>query len=133
MQNNLLLAVEPVTTPKTNTNTKPAPNSNTGTGIGTVTPGLGGTANTSVGIPEITNPFKTDSATGLASKAITVIFSFIVVAAVVVIIISGFRMVTGGGNPDQLKKAKTGITWALIGLVVAFMAFAIVSLVQQLL
>jgi hypothetical protein len=61
------------------------------------------------------------------------LLSLIVIAAVVVIIIAGFRMATAGGNADQLTKAKKTIIWAILGIVVAFMSFAIVRIVQGLL
>lgn len=95
----------------------------------------GGGSSASLDIPKIKNPFGDQAQTlpGIFNRIINIILGLIVIAAVVVIIISGFRMVAGGGNPDQVKKAKTGIIWALIGLVVAFMSFAIVSIVQKIL
>lgn len=95
----------------------------------------GGGSSTSIDLPQIKNPFGNDAKTlpGIFNRIINIILGLIVIASVVVIIISGFRMVGGGGNPDQVKKAKTGIIWAIIGLVVAFMSFAIVSMIQKIL
>lgn len=106
----------------TNTNT------NTNSNTNTKPP-----ANTNVEIPSITNPFPVGTIPGLINRIINIILGLIVMAAVIVIVISGFRMIAGGNSPEQLKKAKTGIIWAIIGLLVAFMSFAIVSIVQKLL
>ena len=90
---------------------------------------------TQVEIAPITNPFgaKVTTVPGIADRVITILLALIIIAAVIVIVISGFRMIVGGSNPDQLKKAKKGIVWAIIGLVVAFMSFAIVTIIQRLL
>ena len=94
-----------------------------------------GNANTAqqTTIPAIKNPFGGKTLSGAISQGITILLSLIVIAAVIVIIIAGFRMAASGGNPDNIKKAKQTIIWAIIGLVVAFMSFAIVQIVQSLL
>lgn len=84
-------------------------------------------------VPPIDNPTGVSSLSGVVYKVISVMLALIIIAAVIVIIISGFKMMTGGGSPDQLKSAKKGILWAVIGLVVAFMSFAIVAIIQRLL
>jgi hypothetical protein len=48
-------------------------------------------------------------------------------AAVVVIIIGGIQFVLSQGNSANVAKAKNTITYAVIGLVVAFLAYAIVN------
>ena len=86
-------------------------------------------------VPQITNPFGTaaDTVPGIVNRAINVLLALIVIAAVVVIIVAGFRMVAGGSNPEQIKKAKSTIAWAFAGMLVAFMSFAIVQIIQRLL
>ncbi len=84
-------------------------------------------------VPPIDNPFGDNTLLGVVANLIKVLFGIIIMAAIVVIIISGFRMVTGGDNPEQLKKAKQGIIWALIGLVVSLMSYAIVQIIQNIL
>ena len=49
--------------------------------------------------------------------------------AVIMIILGGFRYVTSNGDPGATKTAKDTIMYAVIGLVVAILAFAIVSFV----
>jgi len=47
--------------------------------------------------------------------------------AVVMILLGGILMVTGAGNPSQLEKGKNYLTWAVIGLMVAFAGWIIVD------
>ena len=60
------------------------------------------------------------------------IISFILLAlampfAVIMILWGGILMVTGAGNPGQLEKGKSYLTWAVIWLVVAFAGWIIVD------
>lgn len=50
---------------------------------------------------------------------------------VVVIIIGGFQYATSAGNSANVAKAKNTILYALVGLVVSFIAFAIVNFVLK--
>lgn len=57
------------------------------------------------------------------------IFAFITgVAAIVVILVSGFEYVRSGGDSAKINKAKNGILFAVIGLVVVALARALVAL-----
>lgn len=47
------------------------------------------------------------------------------IIAVIVIIIAAFTLVTNGGEPEAVKKARNSILYAVIGLVVILSAFAI--------
>lgn len=128
MKNIFAISTNTRSTNSQSTNTKET-NSNT-----SVNAGQGGQVTGSiVDVPKISNPFKATTVPGLVSRAITIMFALIVIAAVVVIIIAGFRMIVGGGNPDALKKSKTAIIWAIVGLLAAFMSYAIVSIIQKLL
>ena len=49
--------------------------------------------------------------------------------SVIMIIIGGVRFATSNGNAEQIKQAKNIILYAVIGLVVAIMAYAIVEFV----
>jgi hypothetical protein len=50
--------------------------------------------------------------------------------AVVMIIISGIQIATSGGEPDKLKKAKTRLLYACVGLAVAMLATVIYRVVR---
>ena len=49
--------------------------------------------------------------------------------AVIVIILAGISYVTSTGDPAAIIKAKSSLTYAVIGLVVALLAYAIVNYV----
>lgn len=69
--------------------------------------------------------------TGIITR-ITKILGFVVgVAAVIMIIINGFKFVISNGNPENVSKAKNGIIFAIIGLLVALFAEAIALFVLQ--
>lgn len=54
------------------------------------------------------------------------------ILSVIMIIVGAFRYVTSAGNPSAVTGAKNTIIYAVIGLVVAFLAFAIVNWVLNL-
>lgn len=57
------------------------------------------------------------------------IFAFITgVAAIVIIMVSGFEYVRSGGDSAKINKAKNGILFAVIGLVVVAVARSVVLL-----
>lgn len=61
-------------------------------------------------------------------KNITNVLLFVLGAiAVIVIIIGGIRYVTSNGDSTQTKAAKDTILYAVIGLIVAIVAYAIVN------
>lgn len=51
------------------------------------------------------------------------------IVAVIVMIISGYMIVTGGSNPETVAKARQWILYALIGLIVISIAFAITNFI----
>lgn len=62
--------------------------------------------------------------------SITNILLFVVGAlAVIMIIIGGFRYATSGGDSKAVSAAKNTILYAIVGLVIAFLAFAAVNFV----
>ncbi len=63
-------------------------------------------------------------------KRVVNIMLFIVGAvAVIMLIFGGIRYVTSGGAQDQVTAAKNTIMYAIIGIVVAILAYAVVNFV----
>ena len=63
---------------------------------------------------------------------ITIINTVILIAGVlaaIFIIIGGFQYITSLGDPGKTKTAKTTILYAVVGLIIVLMAFAIVNFV----
>jgi len=52
--------------------------------------------------------------------------------ALIYMVIAGIQWITSGGDKNKLQAARGKLTWAIIGLVIAFTAFAIVSLLGYL-
>ncbi len=63
------------------------------------------------------------SAINTISKAILYIVGTV---AVLFLIIGGFQYITSAGNPDGIEKAKATILYAIIGIIVALLAYSII-------
>lgn len=61
------------------------------------------------------------------------VIGVVALVAVVMIIIAGIRYATSGGDKAGVETAKNQILYAIIGLVVAFVAYALVAFVTNLL
>lgn len=70
-------------------------------------------------------------ANALIKQILNLILIVVVVAAVVFIMFAGLQYVTSQGDATKAKNAMSGITNALIGLIVAFAAYALVQLVMS--
>lgn len=67
--------------------------------------------------------------TGFIKDIINILLFVLGFIAVLMIIIGGIRYVTSGGDTSAISGAKNTILYAIIGLVIALMAFAIVNFV----
>lgn len=59
------------------------------------------------------------------------LFYILLFVAAVFIIIAAYYFVTASGDPETVKKARTLILYAIIGIVVAFVARGLVFLVER--
>jgi len=62
-------------------------------------------------------------------KVVNVLLFVLGIIAVIVIVIAGIRYATSGGDSAQITGAKNTILYAVVGLVVAILAYAIVNFV----
>jgi heme/copper-type cytochrome/quinol oxidase subunit 2 len=62
-----------------------------------------------------------------------ILFYVLLIVATIFIIVSGFFFVTARGDPEQINKAKTGVLYAIIGVVVAIAAKGAVSFIVKIL
>lgn len=67
--------------------------------------------------------------TAFVKVIVDTLFYILGAVAVIVIILSGISYVTSTGDPGAITKAKSTLTYAVIGLVVAMLAYAIVNFV----
>lgn len=66
---------------------------------------------------------------GFIKDIINILLFLIGAIAVIMIIIGGLRYVTSGGDQGAITGAKNTILYAVIGLIIAIMAYAIVNFV----
>ena len=74
-----------------------------------------------------------NSVTKLIGTIVNTLLYFVGLLSVIMIIVAGVMYTTSGGNASQVSRAKNTLTYSLVGLVVAFLAFAIVNWVFKLL
>jgi lysylphosphatidylglycerol synthetase-like protein (DUF2156 family) len=75
-------------------------------------------SSTDINIPHVT-------ATSVLNNALNIFYFTAGTVAVIVIILAGFKYVTSVGKQDSIAKAKNAILYAVIGLIVIMLAFAI--------
>jgi len=61
-----------------------------------------------------------------AGNILNFLFSWVLVIATIAVIIAGYQYMTSGGSPEQMQKAKTNLTWIIVGLAAVILAKAIV-------
>lgn len=91
-----------------------------------------GMQNISPGPGAVVSPIGSSDILSLMGVIFTGVASFIGVFSLAIIIVSGFRYITARGNEEQTKKAKSSLTWAIIGLVVVLLGYIIVTAVAKL-
>lgn len=79
------------------------------------------------------NPLPVDNLTATLLLITKGFLGIIAVWSVAFIIIGGFRLVMSQGNEEQVTVAKKTITYAILGLAVAILAFSIVAILQYVL
>lgn len=70
-----------------------------------------------------------DDAPSIVKSIINTMLYILGIIAVIMIVIGGIRYTTSNGDASNIKSAKDTILYAVVGLVVAIMAFAIVNFV----
>ena len=75
------------------------------------------------------------SASGTVVATIQIVidwlFYLLIFAAVVVIILAAYNFLTAAGDPDKVSKARNYIIYALIALIVAWVARALVNMILE--
>ena len=65
----------------------------------------------------------------LVQQAVTAVMALTVMAAMVSIVIGGYIYMTAGGNADRVRTAKAWIGSALLGVILAMLAWMILALI----
>ncbi len=78
------------------------------------------------------NPLKADSLFDLIAIQIPkFLFSIVAALAMLFFTLSAARMLFGASSPDEATKAKQGMTWAIIGMVLAAGSYAILRFIEN--
>ncbi len=78
---------------------------------------------------EICNPLPQNNLDSFLTSMVKVILAATAGFAVIMIVTAGVRLVASGGNQEAVAGAKSQISWALIGLIIAILAYTIISVV----
>jgi len=77
------------------------------------------------------NPLKTDSFISLMENVSQLAVQIGIPIAALFIIYSGLKLVMARGNEEDIKKAKTGLLWAIIGSGILIGAWTIMKILQS--
>lgn len=64
-------------------------------------------------------------------NTLILVFIVAVILAVIFLILGGIRWITSGGDAKGIEAARKQITYAIIGLIVTLVAFAIIVIIGQ--
>lgn len=87
----------------------------------------GGTGTGGFAIPAL--PTNADKPLQLIERITDWIFWILVISAIIVVVLAGFNFVFSGGSADKVKSAQNSLLYAIVGLVVAFLARGIVNFI----
>ena len=79
----------------------------------------------------INNPINYQDLTALVLSVINLAINFSVLIAVIALIIAGFKYILAMGDEDKTEKATKSLVFALVGLVIVFIAPLIVKYVTE--
>jgi quinol-cytochrome oxidoreductase complex cytochrome b subunit len=74
---------------------------------------------------------KVEASAATLSDVLSFVYGIVGVLAVVFIIVGGLRYAASGGNAASVTQAKNTITYAILGLILAILAYAITQFVVQ--
>lgn len=77
----------------------------------------------------VTTNIPQNTTEGLTTSILSWLFAAVGMLAVVMIIVSGLKMTLSAGDPGAVAKAKLTLVYSIVGLVVAMLAYAIVTFV----
>lgn len=78
-------------------------------------------------ITAINVPQGSSNLEGIVAKVINYALGLLALVAIVIILIAGFEWMTAGGNDDKVKTAQKRLKYGLIGLIIIFLAYGIVT------
>jgi len=83
-------------------------------------------ANAARGVDQATTLF---GSAGIFTTISNVMLFLVGAISVIMIVIGGFRYVISGGNSGNITAAKNTILYAIVGLIIAIMAYAVINFI----
>lgn len=80
-------------------------------------------------IENINVPSTNTDLPGIVIDIINIVLGLLALVAIIIVLIGGFEWMTAGGNEDKVATARKRLIYGLIGLVIIFLAYAIVTFV----
>ena len=80
---------------------------------------------------EMENPLGETSLSALIAKILKKVLGLTGVIAVIMFIYGGILWMTSGGNPEQVKKGRDTLLWAVIGLAFIFFAYSLLHFILK--
>jgi hypothetical protein len=74
---------------------------------------------------------ETYSLTGILEFILNALWIIFTAIAVIMFVIAGILFLTAGGAPDKLTQARSALIWGTVGIVVAIIAFSIITIVSD--
>jgi type IV secretory pathway VirB2 component (pilin) len=82
--------------------------------------------------PVINNPTEYETLQEFVLQIVNVAISFSIVIAIVALIIAGFKYILAMGNEEKIGSATKSLVFALVGLVIVFVAPLLVEYITTL-
>lgn len=93
-------------------------------------PGWWGVLRSFLGVP-VPGPAGAGRATDLLLAIVEIALAVVGLLSVLFLVIGGIRYITAHGNEEQAEAAKKTVTNSIIGLVIALLAFVVVSVIAN--
>ena len=66
---------------------------------------------------------------GTFETVVNILLLLVGAVSVIMIVVGGIKLVTSGGNQQSITSAKNTIMYAVVGIIVAFLAYAVIKFV----
>ncbi|MCX6720219.1 MAG: hypothetical protein NTW11_00150 [Candidatus Staskawiczbacteria bacterium] len=83
---------------------------------------------------EPTGTFAGQGASGFSAifgKVLGLLWPIVGGLAAIMIVVSGIIFITANGDPEKIQTARTALIWAIIGIVVAILAWSIPAIISS--
>ncbi len=86
-----------------------------------------------LGVEKPNIPTDEQSVWSIINRAINWIFAILLVGAAIMIVIAAYTFLSSAGDADKTKSARNYIVYALVAIVIGFLAKAVVALLMNML